>query len=460
MSGGSSADHATPADRRFGLNVATVAAVGLLIRVVYAVDVRWDRSLQYDGPAYRSRALFLRAGRSFTDPEAWHFRRVVREGAIHPPGNTLWVALGQSLGFDTDHSMMLWGCLLGTATIVVVGLLGREVGGPRVGLVAAAIAAVHPGLWSLDSMVMAESPAQFVTALLLLLAYRFWRQPSASRAAWMGAVAACGALVRSEMLVLLFVLVVPLCVAAPGTVRQAAAKVAAATLWAGLVLAPWVGWNLVRFEKPVTLATGVDISLAYTSCDDAWYGRHAGYWNVFCGSEITKDPRNHAVDESELGAQYRSKAGTYILDHKSRFPAVVAARVGRTLSVYHPFQQVRFESSREGRGRSVLTGGLWATWGAAALALVALRLPPRTRRHLLPLLAPLATGIAGAAITFGTSRYRAPGDLGLVVLAAVGVDALARLRTRRRDARRAAATDAGAPVATAVPAAGPAAAGA
>ena len=45
-----------------------------------------------------------------------------------------------------------------------------------------------------DPTVMAETPGQLFTALVLLLAYRFWDHPSVSRAAWLGGMAAAAAL--------------------------------------------------------------------------------------------------------------------------------------------------------------------------------------------------------------------------------------------------------------------------
>jgi 4-amino-4-deoxy-L-arabinose transferase-like glycosyltransferase len=412
----------------FARLLPTIALLALVVRVAYTVGWRFD-GLKYDGPVYRNRAQFLLVGRSFLDPDQWGFHKTAAQGAIHPPGNALFLALGNQIGFDTDHRYQLWGCLLGTATVVVVAFLGREVAGPRVGLIAATLAAVHPGLWSFDPTVMAESPGQFCTALTLLLAYRFWRDQTPARAAWMAAAAAAAALVRSELLVLLPMLVLPLVLASRGTTRQILARLGAAAIWSVAVLGPWVGWNVVRFEHPVTLASGLDLSLAYAQCDDTWYGEHTGYWNVFCGAEIPKEPANRFADESQLGAQYRSEASHYITHHLSRWPVVIAARMGRTLSVYRPAQQVRMEASREGRESGVLWAGVVATYACGTLALVAFRRPPRSVRHLLPLLVPLAAGVAGAAITFGTTRYRSAGEVGLLVLAAVGIDAILRIRS-------------------------------
>jgi len=416
--------------------VATAALCGLAIRVGYAVGWRWDRGLLYDGPVYRNRAQSLIAGRSFLDPDAWFFHGRISEGAVHPPGNTLWLALGDLLGIHTNKGLQIWGCILGTATIIVIAELARSIAGNRAGILAAAIAAIHPGLWSYDPTAMAETPGQFATAVTLLLTYRFWKSPSAARAAWLGGAAACAALVRSELLLMIPILVIPVCFAAKGTFKQSMVRIGAAMLWIVMILGPWVGWNMVRFEHPVTMATGLEVSLSYAQCDQTWYGPTTGYWTVFCGQNIRDEVKDKYIDESELGDLYRKQAGAYIRDHKSRWPVVTAARVGRTLTIYHPSQQMTLERNRESRELGVLWAATLTTWTLAILAGVAFWKPPRTRRGLYPLLAPLAAGLAGAAITFGTSRYRSAGEVGLVVLGALGIDALVRLSRGRAPQNR------------------------
>ena len=423
------------APRPFPLLVGIIAAVALAIRLTYAIVWRFDEGLVYDGPVYVGRARFLREGLGFIDPDAWFFHRKVTEGAIHPPGNTLLLALGQQVGLTTAHQQQLLGCFVGTATVVLIAVLGRRLAGRRVGLVAAAIAAVHPGFWSFDPSAMAETPGQLITVVVLLFAYRFWDEPGIVRAAWLGGSAALAALTRSELILLIPLLVIPLCTVAPGTNRDAARRIGAALLWCTMVLGPWVGWNLVRFEHPVTLATGIDVSLAYAQCDEVWYGPNTGYWNLFCAERINQAHLSAMEDESEIGRLYREQAGAYIAAHRGRWPVVLAARAARTLSVYPPATQIAAEDERESRERPVLWAATIATWAGYALASVAFLRPPRSRRHLLPLLAPLAAGVAGAVITFGTSRYRSAGEVGLVVLAAIGVDALATTWNARRSAR-------------------------
>lgn len=415
-----------PEPTAFGRKLLPVGVVALAVRLVYAIGWRFSTGLQYDGPVYLARAQFLRQGNAFLSTDDWIFQQHVSQGAIHPPGNTVLIAFAHQVGLRSIHQTQLFGCLVGTVTVLVIAHLGREVAGRRVGLIAAWIAAVHPGLWSFDPTAMAETPGQLLTAVLLLLVYRFWRSPSLVGAAWLGGVAAAAAMTRSELLILVAILVIPICFIAPGTNRQALQRVGAAVLWAAMVLGPWVGWNLVRFEHPVTLASGIDLSLAYAQCDDTWYGPNTGYWNLFCATDVPKRPGNEFADESELGRQYRKQAGAYIADHRGRWPVVLAARAGRTLSTYPPRQQITVEHERESREVLVLWAATLATWLSYLAAAVAFVRPPRTRRHLLPLLTPLAAGVAGAVITFGTSRYRSAGEVGLIILASVGVDAMVR----------------------------------
>ena len=59
---------------------------------------------------------------------------------------------------------LLWSCVLGAGTVWLVGLLGRAVGGARVGIIAAVIAALYPNLWAPDGMLQAETLSMFAAA--------------------------------------------------------------------------------------------------------------------------------------------------------------------------------------------------------------------------------------------------------------------------------------------------------
>ena len=73
----------------------------------------------------------------------------------------------------------------------------------------------------------------------------------------------------------------------------------------------------------------------------------------------------------------------------------------------------------------------WVLIPAAVLGAVVLR---RRRVTLLPLLALIITVSIGVAVTYGFTRFRASAEVAIVLLAAVGVDAVLRRRARNRQA--------------------------
>ena len=97
--------------------------------------------------------------------------------AEHPPLYPSLLAVVAWMGHTSVLGFQLTDALLGTAGIVVIGLLGRAVGGARVGVIAAALAAVSPNIWQYDTLVLSESLLVLTLGLFLLVVYRFWNQP-------------------------------------------------------------------------------------------------------------------------------------------------------------------------------------------------------------------------------------------------------------------------------------------
>ncbi len=63
--------------------------------------------------------------------------------ALWPPLFVLVLAIPSAIGLKTFLAHRVWCCIIGAAGIVVCGYAGREIGGRRVGLVAAFIVAVY-----------------------------------------------------------------------------------------------------------------------------------------------------------------------------------------------------------------------------------------------------------------------------------------------------------------------------
>jgi hypothetical protein len=104
---------------------------------------------------------------------------------------------------------------------------------------------------------------------------------------------------------------------------------------------------------------------------------------------------------------------------------VSAIRVARTFGIYAPFQQRELELER-GSPVWVLTAALWSYWLLVPFAVAGIVVARRRQVPVYPFLAPFVVSVASVLLTIGAFRYRALAEPMLVILAAVGIDALAR----------------------------------
>jgi 4-amino-4-deoxy-L-arabinose transferase-like glycosyltransferase len=322
-------------------------------------------------------------------------------------------------------SERLFLALVGAVTVVVVGYLGREVAGDRVGYLAAGLAAIAPGLWINDGIIMSEPFSVLCVALLLLLTFRFLKRPTLWGIFAMGVLTGLGVLTRGELLLLVPFVVIPAIVAkrADGW-RTAIVRLAAAGIGALLFVAPWVGYNLSRFQEPLFVSGNLGGVICGANNPTAYYGPETGMW-ILNGCPWPKS----APDQSVLDHYYQDRGLDYMRDHLGRLPVVMAKRVARTWEVYAPTQMVDFLET-EGRPR-------WVSW--SALVSLAILLPfvvggvvvlRRRRLPSWPLVSVLAYVTFAGMVFGGNPRYRVPGELAIVVLAAVGIDALLGRRAR------------------------------
>lgn len=423
-----------------------IPVLGLLVRVAYAVSRRHD---EVGGDAYyfHNQANLIADGHGFINPLVHAYADVERAAADHPPLYSAYLAVWSLLGVRSPLGHMLASALLGTATVVLVGLAGRRLGGPRVGLLAATAAAIHPNLWLWDGMLLSETASAFTVALFLHLVVRFLETPSAPRLAAVGASIGLAALARSEMVLLTIGLValVPLLPRAtaaarararerPGVTgaldrltatRVGAAGVAVACLVA--VIVPWSAYNQTRFTHPVPLSTGAGLVLVSSNCDLTYEGELLGYWSFVCsvegGLQAGTDPFD---DASETDRKLREVAVDFARDRPERLPVVAAARLGRVVGVFRPFQQVGLLERAEGVPRWVSEVNVGTWYLLAGLAVVGARRLRRDGVPLVALLAPILTVLVVAVLVYGIWRFRAPGDVAVCLLAAVGADALVR----------------------------------
>lgn len=410
-------------NRRFALTLAAIALAGFAIRVAYVLIARDGIVFGGDAGYYHAAANLLGGGHGFIRPIDFELGHTV-QAAEHPPLYVLWLAIPSALGMTSTLTHLLWSCVLGAGTVVAVGLVGRRALSTRVGIIAAVVAAISPNIWAADGALMAETATMFTVAVALFLAYRYLAVPSAARLAWVGAACGAAALTRSELILLVPALVVPLVIwSDAGDVRRRLAWLGMSVAATILVCAPWVGYNLTRFDHPVFLSSQGEITLASANCDDTYSGQLLGYYSIPCAEAIAKREHLGRVDQSEQAIVYRREALDYISHHLSRVPVVVAARLGRIVGAFRVSQELDIETLVDGREREVAVAGLVGYYLLAVLSIVGAVALHRRGRPVYPLLGPIAVVLVSVALAYANARFRAPAEISLAVLSAVALDA-------------------------------------
>lgn len=297
-------------------------------------------------------------------------------------------------------------------------MLGVRVGGRRVGYLAGFGLAVDPNLWISDSQTLSETLVPIVVLLFLLASYRLWRKPGLAPAIWLGAALGVAALARDELGLLVVFAFLPLVWLVRASWRRRLGMAGCGLLAAGVVVAPWVGWNLARFDRPVLISDGLGLTLALTECNQAWYGNYTG-WSVFaCG---VRTQTGDTGDESDRSSDDEHAGLRYIEAHLSALPRVVAAREGRAFGLYRPAQQLHLETSVNDRPYLWDAVGLGMYYVLAALAVAGVVVLRRRRVLVLPLLALGVDVVVAVALSFGSFRFRTAFEVALVVLAAAAL---------------------------------------
>jgi 4-amino-4-deoxy-L-arabinose transferase-like glycosyltransferase len=414
---------------RFWRVLLAIVAVGFAVRVAYVTFAKLDEDLKGDQIFYSAAADVLSNGRGFIEP--FNPDPPPLEGsdpaADHPPLTVMVLAPVSLVTGENENAHRFTMAILGTVTVLVLGLLGRELGGDRVGWFAAGIAAVYPNLWVNDGLVMSETLAALAVALALLSAYRFRRRPALRTAAVLGLLCGVAALARAELVLLVPLLAVPVTVFVPWRRGMSWWRPAVAAGGAfAIVVGPWVGFNLARFEEPTYLSTNDGIALLGSNCDQAYYGEGTGLTTFECLPDFPPG------DQSVRSRIFRDEAFDYMREHKGRAVVVALARVGRTWSVFRPGDMLTFNQG-EGRERWVTAIGLVAFYPLVLLALGGIVVARRARTAVWPLLVPIVIVTVASALTYGQTRFRAPAEPSLVVLGAVGLAAVFSWLTRRRE---------------------------
>lgn len=435
-------------ERRFWPILWTITGLGLICRVIYDVGFQWSRvpPVLSDASFYRLQGAFLAAGDGFTSrinlnevAAGFPYRVISPAGvdllrahlgqgkilsfapAVHPPLTSLILALGYRLGLISYGSQLLIMAGFGTASILAIGACGRVAVDGRVGVIAAGIAALYPVFWIESGQIMSEPIAILLVALALLLTFRLRQNPTWWNACLLGVVCGLDCLARTEQLVMILILLwAGLIWSSKVGWRKKLALGAVGTVVALAVISPWVYRNFTLYNHSEYISTGEGTALASANCAGTYSGALFGDWDFECAvvpSAYIVPPENAANEDYYLRAQ----AFAFIKAHLSRLPAVMAARFGRVTYLFRPTQQVQLDVSGYGSSGSVEWAGVGVFWLLIPACVGGAIWMRRRRLFPLPFAFVMVFMLAVCTVVGPNLRMRAIGDVGLIVLASVGI---------------------------------------
>jgi 4-amino-4-deoxy-L-arabinose transferase-like glycosyltransferase len=410
--------------RCYRICLAGIFAFGLAFRVGYVlIFTRFQNQRIYDALWYQLTAQQFRMGQFFRVPKS------TPPTAAHPPLTSLLLGVvNLVVPFGRGTTMpRLAEAVLGGLIVLVVGILGRDIAGTKVGLVAAGLAALAPDFWMPSGIVMSETPAMLMMALILLAIVRYMRSPGMTRAALVGLACATEALVRAELILFVPTLLLPAILGMrTEPLRRRFGQLGCALLMVGVVLAPWVARDLVTFTDTTYISTGAGLVLSGANCNQTYYGSQLGSWSYTCATS-----KLGSGDESVQSARDEQKAIRYARAHLSRLPVVVLARIGREWGFYRPAQDANIELG-EGRPAPATDAGTIFYYFMLGLGIggaVIFR-----RRHIRQwyLLVPAGVLTFVSALAYGLVRFRSPFEVPLAILAAAAIVRITEHLNRRR----------------------------
>lgn len=423
---------ADPFTRWLGI-VLLVAAV---VRVVWVLYAAREPVGIYDPHWYEMLGVRIATGDGYTlpggDPTAYY--SVGYPAAL---AAAVWTVEHTPLSDDVPVAAGMLNAALAVATVALIGLIGRRLAGWRVGVVAAALAAVFPNQIFYTAAILSETLFNFL--LVASLAILVWRRSDQLRMHHVllaGLVLGLAALTRPIAL-----FVVPFAALAWWLChtgwRTALRHALVLGLGVVIVLVPWAIRNWVRLDEPVAIATSTGDNLCIGHNPEA---TGAFQLTEHCHEGVPL--RFSTAAELERDETLRSRALEYVLDHPEREIPLLWWRAFHTyktdddgLEVVESYGDDEFIGSRMRDVLATVANAFYfGVLGLAAMGTAVLW----SRRHPARMLyfAWAAAMAVSPLAFFGDPRFKVPFALLCVVPAAATIAALPTLRRDRRDADR------------------------
>ncbi len=319
--------------------------------------------------------------------------------------------------------------ILGALAVALICLIALRLLGSAVALLSGAIAAVFPSLLLVGSSLMSE-PLYICLVLGAVLAALVHRE-SAHRWRWAvvtGVLIGLVALTRSNGLGL----ALPICVLVwnerPRRSWRALRSPLVVLTAAAVTLVPWTVRNAGTLHAFIPISTQSGYALAGTYND---YVRRApkypGLWVPPVGPILALSA-GRRLNEAQLSGRLRQQSLDYIRAHPGYLLQVALVNTEALLNLRGPGLE-RYLAPFESYPRRLAELSVYAWWLLGALALAGAATRAARRLPAAFWACPVILGLA-SIFFLGATRYRAPADPFVIMLAAVGlVAAWRRMRT-------------------------------
>jgi 4-amino-4-deoxy-L-arabinose transferase-like glycosyltransferase len=432
---------ATGGPRGFNATLAGIVSLGVLVRILFILGWTIGAPLRGDPLFFQQAAVRIAHGHGYVN--SFLEKGSLVPTAVHPPIFPVVLAALDLVRIQSADAHRIALAIISAGGVLAMGMLGRRLATPAVGLVAAVIAAFDP-LWVQQSgFLMSESVYLVIIPTMLLFALRCIDRPNRWDFAVLGVLIGLATLTRSEAVDFVVVLGVPVVLLAVRRWRER--LVFGLVLLAGvaLLVGPWLVRNDLEMGALILSSNGGD-TLSGSYCSPTYSPKNPAYGGFDQDCQfgeaavivIYRRPPNHARNWTErtLSGELSALAKTYALDHLGDLPGVVLAREGRAWGVYAPGAALDFDVNEDGNGaRGPKQAGQVLNWVLLPLAVVGgVQLARRSRRRLLLVAVPIVVVAINAAAFYGSTRIRTAAEPSIAVLAAVGVVLLLTYLLRAR----------------------------
>jgi hypothetical protein len=337
-----------------------------------------------------------------------------RPNAITMPGYTVFVSAVYSIfGTGSRGILAVWliQAALGVLTVWLIYLIGSRLGGLRVGLIGALLAALYPPAIFLETELMTETLYAAVFALFVYQGLRSIECLSVRRFLLVGVLGGLAALIRPVAAPLV---VLPLVIAllTKRVSLRFAAKLGIATLLGiALLLAPWVARNYRLHHRLIVFTTAAANPTLVSSYWPAAPPKYASVWPTSASDDelaLTEAWSREARERND--AAWRTNPLGYVMKHVRMLWVAVTKAPGLLWLDGSPMTPFQIWFNRAVRAMHIMISllaaaavivrpkdrGVWLLAASGLYALVAYALILPLARYAFPT---VLVGVALAAIT-------------------------------------------------------------